>query len=143
MEKITSSNHSDIAGNIEIIRRVYSGINRNDVDSVIDLMDEDITRVEFEELPIGVTYRGLTNMRRHLVAGRSTWAEGRCEPADFYSAGNKTVVAVHVKVRLRDNPEWIDEQIADGFIIEEGKVTEFHSFSGREKAFEWAGIKHV
>lgn len=132
--------HSGFEEDIEIIRRVYSGLNRNDIDFILDLMDVDITRIEFEGLPTAGTYRGHTDMRQHLISGRSTWAEGACEPVDFFTAGNKIVVIVHVKVRLKNSSEWIDEQIADGFIIKEGKVSAFHSFTSHQKAFAWAEI---
>lgn len=137
---MTSLKHSGSEGDIEIIRQVYSGINRNDIDFVLNLMNIDIIRIEFEGSPTAGNYRGHTDMRQHLIAGRSTWAEGACEPVDFFPAGNKIVVTVHIKVRLKNNPEWIDERIADGFIIKDGRVAEFHSFVNNQKAFEWAGI---
>lgn len=137
---MTSFKHPGSEGDIEIIRQVYSGINGNDIDFVLNLMDIDIIRIEFEGFPTAGTYRGHTDMRQHLITGRSTWAEGACEPVDFFSAGNKIVVTVHIKVRLKNNSEWIDERIADGFIIKDGRVAEFHSFANNQKAFEWAGI---
>ena len=137
---MTLFKHSGSEGDIEIIRQVYSGINRNDIDFVLNLMDVDITRIESEGFPTAGTYRGHTDMRQHLMTGRSTWAEGACEPVDFFTAGNKIVVTVHIKVRLKNNPEWIDGRIADGFTIKDGRVAEFHSFPNNQKAFEWAGI---
>ena len=131
---------SAIAGEIEIIRQVYDGINRNDIDFVLSLMDAGITRVEFEGFPAAGTYQGLTEMRQHLITGRSTWAEGACEPVDFFTKENKIVVPVHIRVRLKNKTEWIDDRIADGFIIKNGLVAEFHSFPDKERAFKWAGI---
>lgn len=69
---MTSFKHSGSEGDIEIIRQVYSGINRNDIDVVLNLMDDDITRNEFEGFPAAGTYRGHTEMRQHLINGRST-----------------------------------------------------------------------
>lgn len=137
---MTSFKHVDAGEDIEIIRQLYAGINRNDIDFVLTLMDSNIFRIEFEGFPAAGTYRGLTEMRQHLINGRSTWAEGTCEPVDFITAGNKIVVTVHVKVRLKNTPEWIDGQIADGFIIKDGRVAAFHSFANNQKAFEWVGI---
>lgn len=137
---MTSFKDSGSEEDIEIIRQVYSGINRNDIDFVLNLMDVDITRIEPEGFPTAGTYRGHTDMRQHLITGRSTWAEGACEPVDFFTAGNKIVVTVHIKVRLKNNSEWIDARIADGFIIKDGRVAEFHSFLNNQKAFEWGGI---
>lgn len=133
---MTSFKNSSSDADIEIIKQVYSGINRNDPDSVLKLFDTNIIRTEFEE---GI-YRGHAEMRQHLINGRSTWAEGACEPIEFFPAENKIVVIVHVKVRLRNQSNWIDSQTADGFSLNEGRVTEFHSFTSKQKAFAWAGI---
>ena len=83
---MTSFNHSGPEGDIEIIRQVYAGINRNDIDAVLDLMDADITRIEPEGFPTAGTYQGHSAMRQHLITGRSTWAEGACEPVDFFKS---------------------------------------------------------
>jgi len=126
---------------IEIIRQIYYGINRNDIDSVLNLMNVDIMRIEPEGFPTAGVYRGHTDIRQHLITGRSTWADGGCEPVDFFTVGNKIVVTVHIKVRLKNHSEWIDAWIADGFILKGGRVTEFHSFPNNQTAFEWAGIE--
>ncbi|MCC8425349.1 nuclear transport factor 2 family protein [Mucilaginibacter sp. UR6-11] len=137
---MTSFKHSGSEGDIEIIRQVYSGINRNDIDFVLNLMDVGITRIEPEGFPAAGTYTGHTDLRQHLINGRSTWAEGTCEPVDFFANGNKIVVTVHIKVRLKNKSEWADARIADGFMIKDSRVLEFHSFANNQKAFEWAGI---
>ena len=54
-------------------------------------------------------------MEAQLSQGRSTWAEGGCEPEQFIVAGDKIVVLLHVRVRLKNKSEWIDARIADGF----------------------------
>jgi hypothetical protein len=42
---MTSFKHSGSEGDIEIIRQVYSGINRNDIDFVLNLMDVDSQKI--------------------------------------------------------------------------------------------------
>jgi ketosteroid isomerase-like protein len=137
---MTSFQQSASERDIEIIRQIYYGINQNDIDAVVNLMDVDIMRIEPEDFPTAGTFWGHHDVRQHLIKGRSTWAEGGCEPVDFFTAGNKIVVTVHIKVLLKDHSEWIDAWIADGFILKNGLVTAFHSFSNNKKAFEWAGI---
>lgn len=137
---MTSCKQSPSEQEIEIIRQIYHGINRNDIDAVLDVMDVDIIRLEPEGFPTAGVYSGHTEIRHHLSMGRSTWAEGGCEPVDFFMAGTKIVVTVHIKVRLKDHLEWIDAWIADGFTLKSERVAEFHSFPNNQKAFEWAGI---
>ena len=128
--------------NIEIVKQVYLGINQNDQDSVLNLFDSNVYRVEFEGHPAAGTYSGHAELRTHLISGRSTWAEGACEPLEFFCNLNKIVVVVHIKVRLKNEVNWIDAISTDGFALKDGLVTEFHSFTDKQKAFSWAKISN-
>lgn len=125
---------------LEIIQKVYSGINQNDPESVLQLLHSIIVRNEFEDSPKGSTFRGHAELKQNLTSGRSNWAEGACEPIEFFVEGNKIVVDVHVKVRLKNETKWIDTHSTDGFLIKDGQVAEFHSFTTKQKAFEWARL---
>lgn len=124
---------------IEIIKQVYAGLNSADVESIIKLLDTNIVRNEPEEFPAAGTYRGHAQMREHIDINTKNWAEGACEPVEFFTQGNKTVVDVHIKVRLKTNTFWFDTHVFDGFTIKDGLITEFHTFGSKEKAFTWAG----
>lgn len=125
---------------IEILKRFFAAINRNDMDAMIKDFDPEIVRVEPEGFPTSGTYRGIAAVRDHVAKGRGTWAEGSCDPEEFFEAGNKVVVYLHVRVRLRHSEEWIDARFADGFAFRGGKIIEFNSFAEREEALAWAGI---
>lgn len=125
---------------IEIIKKVYSGLSQNDVTAVLDLMASNITRFEFVDSPAGGIYRGHADLKRNIEQGRSTWDIGTCEPIEFFSEGGKVVVVAHVKVRLKNDLKWIDAITTDGFSLKDGQITEFHSFSTKQLAFEWAGF---
>ena len=55
--------------------------------------------------------------------------------------GDKVVVYVHVRVRLKDSLDWVDGRFADGFAFRAGKITQYHSFGERRDALKWAGIE--
>ena len=126
--------------NIEIIKQFYSGLNQNDLESALKLFDQNVIRLEFEGSPGGGRFKGLAELSKNFVSGRSTWAEGSCKPIDFISNGSRVVVTAHVKVRLKNETKWIDAYVYDGFAIKENLITEFHSFTSKEKAFAWAEI---
>ncbi|UYL07233.1 nuclear transport factor 2 family protein [Bdellovibrio sp. SKB1291214] len=65
---------------IVTVKQVYAGINRNETDALLKFFAPDIVRVEPEGFPSSGIYRGLDQMKVHLAQGRSTWAEGSCEP---------------------------------------------------------------
>ena len=72
----------------------------------------------------------------------ANWAEGGCEPERFIVAGDKIIVLVHVRVRLKDNVEWLDGRLADVYTFRNGKVIQKRTFFGEpQEALEWAGVE--
>ncbi len=126
---------------IEIIEKFYQALNGYDIPTALKLFDPEIVRIEWEGTPEAGTFHGLRELEDHLNKGRSTWAEGGCYLEDFVVAGEKIIVLVHVKVRLRDRLEWIEGGVADGFAFRKGKILEFRSFQRKEFALAWAGMK--
>jgi uncharacterized protein len=55
--------------------------------------------------------------------------------------GDKVVVYLHARVRLKDSAEWIGGRFADGFVFRNGKIIQYLSFGERAEALTWAGIK--
>ncbi|NOT46166.1 MAG: nuclear transport factor 2 family protein [Acidobacteria bacterium] len=122
------------------IREAYAALNRNDIDGFVKDFAPQILRIEFEGTPTGGTYRGIDAVKAHVTQGRSTWAEGACEPERLITAGNKVVVTCHVRVRLKDQTDWLEGRTADIFTFINGKVVEFRTFAEEKNALEYAGI---
>jgi len=130
-----------LAAEIETVKKIYAAINRNDVPAAIKFFDPQIERVEPPGFPSAGTYRGHAAVLEHIAKGRNTWAEGTCEPERCIPAGNKIVVFLHVRVRLKDRTNWSDARFADVCTFRDGKVTQLYSFGERQEALDWAGIK--
>jgi uncharacterized protein len=126
---------------IAALRQFFSAINRNDMQAVTRDFDPQIVRIEPEGFPTAGTYRGVEEVREHVMKGRGTWAEGTCEPEEFFVNGEKVVVYLHAWVRLKDTTEWVGGRFADGFVFRNGKVVEYRSFAERPEALKWAGIE--
>lgn len=125
---------------LDILTAFYAAINRNDVAAFTAYFDADVVRVEPKGFPTSGTYGGIAEVSAHVAQGRSTWAEGTCEPEDFLTRGDMVVANVHVRVRLHDSTDWIDARFADGFRLRDGKIIEFRTFVTRADARRWAGI---
>lgn len=125
---------------INVLREAYAALNRNDISGFVAYFDPAIERVEPAEFPQAGTYRGLEDVTAHIVKGRSTWAEGGCEPEKFLIAGDRVVVFVHVRVRLKTETEWREGRIADGYAFRNGRVVHFRTFADHGQALEWAGL---
>lgn len=125
---------------VEALKQFYAAINRNDLQAACKDVDAAIVRVEPAGFPTSGTYRGIDAVREHVAKGRATWAEGSCDPEEFFVVGDKVVVYLHVRVRLKDASDWIDARFADGFVFRDGRITEFITFGRRDAALAWAGI---
>ena len=110
---------------IEVLKQFYTAINRNDMPGITQYFDPQIVRIEPEGFPTSGTYRGIAEVQAHVTKGRGTWAEGTCEPEKFLTHGDKVVVYLHVRVRLKDSLDWIDGRFADGFVFREGKIIHY------------------
>jgi ketosteroid isomerase-like protein len=124
----------------EALERFFAAINRNDIAGAVQDFDPEIVRVEPAGFPGAGTYRGVAQVREHIGKGRGSWAEGTCRPEKFLVNGDKVVVYLHARVRLKDSADWIDGRFADGFVFRGGRIVEYRTFGERAAALEWAGI---
>jgi len=125
----------------EALRDAYAALNRNDIPGFVKIFDPDIERIEPAGFPTAGTYRGLEAVTKHVSHGRSTWAEGACEPERLIVAGDKIIVLAHVRVRLKDHTDWIDGRIGDVYTFRDGKAIQFRTFGEQREALEWVGVK--
>jgi uncharacterized protein len=128
--KLTSSTE------IEALERFFAAINRNDMQAIIKDFDPQIVRIEPEGFPTAGSYQGIAEVQEHVAKGRGTWAEGTCEPEEFFTHGDKVVVYLHVRVRFKDSTVWIDGRFADGFVFRAGKIIQYLSFAERRDAIQ-------
>jgi len=126
---------------IRALEQFFAAINRNDMQAITKHFDPQIVRIEPEGFPMAGTYRGITEVQEHVTKGRRTWAEGSCEPEKFLVNGDKVVVYLHARVRLKDSTDWIGGRFADGFMIRNGKIVQYLSFGERLDALTWPGIE--
>lgn len=126
---------------IEIVKEIYTALNRNDIASALKNFASHAERVEWKGHPTEGNFHGIKEVTEHFKEGRSTWAEGGCEPERFFVEGNKVVAFIHVHVRLKASGEWVDGHVADVYTFENGKIIHMRSFLDRKEALEWAGVK--
>jgi len=137
MDKPTPS----LAAETQALSEAYAALNRNHIPAFLSLFDPQIERVEFIELPGGGTYHGIEEVKAHVSQARETWAEGSCMPERFIVSGDRIIVFVAVRVRLKHEAEWREGHIADVFTFRNGKAIQFRTFADRQQALEWAGVK--
>jgi ketosteroid isomerase-like protein len=99
-----------LAVETEALRKAYAAFNRNDIPATVESLDPQIEWTEPAEFPGGGTYRGHEGVKAYLSQSRADWAEGSSEPERFIVAGDKIIVFVHARARLKDSTEWHDTQ---------------------------------
>ncbi len=132
------------ARKIESLRAAYAALNQNDIPGFVSIFDPQIERIEPADFPLGGTYKGIEAVKEHVSKGRGTWAEGSCAPERFIIApppGDRIVVLVHVRVRLKNEKEWREGRTADVYTFRNGKAIEFRTFWDERQALDWAGVK--
>lgn len=126
---------------VDALTHFFAAVNRNDMGAMTRDFDPQIVRVELHGSPAAATYRGIAEVQECIRAGRGTWAEGSCDPEKFLVKGEKVVVYVYARVRLKGATDWTGGRFADGFAFRNGKITEYHTFGERVQALDWAGIE--
>lgn len=126
---------------IELLTRLFAAINRNDMEDLAACLADDVVRVEPVGFETAGTYIGVAAVVQNVRKGRSTWAEGSCDPEDFFVNGERAVVFLHAWVRVHGAAEWTGGRFADGFVLRDGRVAEFRTFWQRADALRWAGIQ--
>lgn len=123
----------------QALRQAYAALNRGDIDGFVSVLDPEIVRIEFENTPLAGEFRGIEAVTEHVRNGRSTWAEGSCEPEQFIAAGDKVVVLTNVHVRLNGRADWLDGRTGDVFTFRNGRAIEFRTFAEPDEALKFAG----
>lgn len=130
---------SNLNTETQVLRDVYSAINRNDIQAALQYFDLQIERIEPEGFPAASGLHGLADVQAHFSQGRDTWAEGSCNPEQFIVVGDRIVVFVHVRVKLKKTMSWIEGRLADVFTFRKGKILQMRSFTDKQQALDWAG----
>ena len=125
---------------VELLPRFFAAINRTDIEEMVSCFASDVVRVEPDGFDTAGTYRGPIEVTENVRKGRGTWAEGSCQPEEFFVSGDKVVVFLHAWVRLHGATAWTGGRFADGFVVRDGKLAEYRTFWERADALEWAGI---
>lgn len=128
---------TDLAPAMATLREAYAAFNRGDMDSAVSGLDRQIEWSEPAEFPGGGAYHGREAVKGYLAQSRANWAEGASEPEQMIPAGNRIVVMVHARFRLKGSKTWQDVKLADVYTVHDGKITAMRAFADRQEALRW------
>ena len=133
------ANRAEIAGAMATLKDAYAAFNRGDIDAAVAGLDPQIEWSEPAEFPGGGAYHGRAAVKGYLSQSRAPWVEGSSEPEQMIAAGDRIVVMVHARFRLKGNETWQEVDLADVYTVRDGKIVAMRAFQNRGEALRWVG----
>jgi ketosteroid isomerase-like protein len=121
------------------LREAYAAFNRGDIDAAVAGLDPQIEWSEPAEFPGGGAYHGREAVKGYLTQSRANWAEGASEPEQVIRSGDRIVVMVHARFRVKGSEAWQDVKLADVYTVRDGKIVAMRAFADRQEALRWVG----
>jgi ketosteroid isomerase-like protein len=123
--------------NVEIVRRVFEALNREDLDALVEAYDPE---VEIETLMLG-TYHGPEGARQAIEEGRRTLRGWRLDPSELIEARDSVIAIAHIRGAGQHSGIALGDLMALLFTIRNGLIIRQRSFRSKEEALEAAGLR--
>jgi ketosteroid isomerase-like protein len=121
--------------NVELMRKAYEGVGRDDFQPAFDLVVEDVVVHDRPEVPDAATYRGREGMITALRSSDDSFEDFRLVPEDLIGVGDHHVVVVlRMSGRGRGSGVPVEETIAHLWTLRDGKAVELQVYSDPEDA---------
>jgi ketosteroid isomerase-like protein len=121
-----------------LLTRFYEALNGGDFDAVMGLCDQEVEVYVSPEVVRTVPPRGHRDVKAWLCGWFDSWHDYQPEPEDFVEAGDQVVALVHLRARGKGSRFEIDEEIADVFEVDEGKISKLRLYVERDVALAHA-----
>jgi ketosteroid isomerase-like protein len=111
------------------------------MDAAVESLDAQIYWTEPVEFAGGGRpYHGREEVKGYLTESRAGWEEGSSDPERFITAGDRIVVFVHARFRLKGKSEWQEVRLADVYTVRDAKIVQMKAFADRQEALRWVGV---
>jgi uncharacterized protein len=125
---------------VDLLREFYDALNRDDVDSAVQLCDPDVRVWLNPEVVAALPPRGYKEVGRYLHGWFDSWDAYVPRPQEFIEAGDRVVVMVKLRARGKGSRFEIEEEMADVFTLDDGNIVELRLYVDRGVALDSAGI---
>jgi ketosteroid isomerase-like protein len=126
--------------NVEAIHRGVDAMNRGELDTILDLVDDEIL---WEPLRASVegSYRGHAGMRRYWVDTAESFELFEVRFAELRDLGDRVLAIGTVRARGRDSGAEIEIATAAVFTFREGRLVHYKDYGDRRAALEAVGLE--
>ena len=119
-----------------LLKSLYEALNMADVEAVLDLCGREVEVYMSPDVVAAVPPRGHRDVGEYLRGWFDSWHMYQPEPEDFISAGDQVVALVHLRARGKGSRFEIEEDVADVFEFDGGKISKLRLYVQRDTALE-------
>jgi len=121
-----------------LLNSFYEALNLGDVDAALEHCARDVEVYMPPEVVAAVAPRGHRDVGDYLRGWFDSWHVYRPDPEEFVAAGTQVVALVNLRARGKGSRFEIEEQIADVFEVDGGKITKLRLYVQRDTALQQA-----
>ncbi len=129
--------------NVELVMSLYDAVQRQDYESPVELLDENILwdMSEFGLPDAAKVYRGHGGVREFWSAWLAAWETIKFEALAAEDQGDHVIVEVEQRNRGRSSGVTLDFRYFQAFTVRNGKVTACHMAETRANALKAVGLE--
>jgi ketosteroid isomerase-like protein len=126
--------------NVELVERAYEALNRQDLETVVELCDPEIEIDNTNAVFDAEVYHGLEGLARFFAQGSEMWESQRFEPEEYIPVGEEQVLVPQRIVSLgRDGIETIARNTTL-YTLRGGRAVRVKTFQTKAAALEALGL---
>ena len=121
---------------VSLLNRFYDALNVADVEAALDLCDSEVEVYMPSNVVAAVAPRGHRDVGEYLRGWFDSWHVYSPEPEEFVAAGDQVVALVNLRARGKGSRFEIEEQMADVFEFDGGKISKLRLYVHRDTALQ-------
>jgi ketosteroid isomerase-like protein len=121
---------------VALLNSFYAALNVADVDAALELCDSEVEVYMPPNVVAAVAPRGRRDVGEYLRGWFDSWHVYHPEPEGFIEGGGQVVALVNLRARGKGSRFEIEEEVADMFEFEGGKISKLRLYVQRDTALE-------
>jgi uncharacterized protein len=126
---------------VELLRDFYEALNHDDVESAVELCDPDVRVYLNPDVVAALPPKGHREVADYLRGWFESWDKYTPDPQEFIESGDEVVVLVQLHARGKNSRFEIEEDMADVFKFDDGKIVQLRLYVDRGVALGDAGLE--
>ncbi len=126
--------------NVEIVRRVYEAISRNDLEAVFEAAEPGVELIPPGQSPTSESVRGIEGIKAWLADQQKTVGDLSLELEDLIEVEEVVVALLLLQIRPHGADADFELRIAHLWTLRDGKLIRCEVFPERKQALEAAGL---